>query len=1405
MKTAAAGTFVIERDSPVDRSIKSAAPATIKFRMILLFCLLLISIPASAQFRQFSTTDGLSDNSVNVVYQDRFGFMWFGTEVGLNRFDGYNFTVFHHNPPDTASLSDDNVISIAEDVNGNLCVGTAAGGLNLFLRGENAFRRFQHHGTDTAGLPDNFVKCLVPGRRGNLWVGTGSGFSSFDIRNHTCVNHLPGKYVKALYEDSGCRLWIGTGFDGLFRFEPEEERIVRFVHDPSDPYSPTVNAIESIAEDSLGNLWIGTLGGGLLRYDDERERFYPYRIVQEEGMTGEAGTVYSLFCGSDGILWAGTENSGLKRIRVERKGGGTGISIRTYRHDKNEPSSLSNNTVRSVFEDRTGNLWAGTFSGGVQLLSQYKKPFQNFRTEPFNREGLSHNIVRCFLEDEAGNLWIGTDGGGLNYLERRSGRFIHFTHDPDDPSSISSDHVLDLCRDSSGGLWTATWNGLNRFDNSGRRFRRYHPDPADARSLSSGKTTSVIADETGTIWVGTISGLNVLDAGRGVFFRDFEGAGSVLRDRYILCLYLDRQGNIWAGTVWGLFMLSRENRLSQHFKFTEFYNVPGDSSSLSNSQIFSILEDSSGMLWIATLNGLNRFDPGTRRFRSWTVRDGLPSSRIASVIEDGAGGIWVGTHRGIARLDPDSGGVTCYDSRDGLVGDDFTRAALRLKSGELAFGAKTGFTLFPPDSIPFCPDAPPVVLTGFFVQNREMSIADVLERRSGAVRPDSLQIELSHEENVFSFEFAALDYTAPEKNQYQYRMEGFDPEWRRTGPDRRFAVYTNLPAGRYVFRAKGSNCDGVWNEKGLFVAVRILPPFWRSGLAVAIYTALILAALYLLRRLVLFRERMKTELQLERREAERIHELDAMKLRFFTNISHEFKTPVTLIIGLLERLMADPGAPAKRRLLKSHQILMRNATRLLRLINQIMDIRKLESGGMRLDPRRTDIVVFIRGIYSSFKDEADQRRIQYRFTSFTDHFQACFDPDNIEKVITNILSNAFKYTGDGGSIHLDIAPEGGPDGAGGFLAVSIKDNGIGIPEGYLDKIFDPFVQVERSGPDARPGTGLGLSFAKELMKLHGGSLEVTSQDGAGSCFTVRIPLTAVPEEEIAAHKTEEECGKNFPGGKPADARKESGAPGKTPLILIADDDLDFINFLKEELEPDFRVIEAYDGRSALESAVRFLPDLIISDVRMPKMDGFELCSAVKRDEKTAHIPFILLTSLAGERSHIEGFDLGADDYIEKPFDRHVLRSRVMNLMESRKALREHFSHEIYLQPRDIPITSEDERFLNRVLACLEKLAQDADFSVSRLGSEVGLSRVQLYRRIKSVTGLTPNDLIRDFRLKRSAQLITKSRLTISEIAYQVGFKDPSYFCRCFRQHYGVTPLEYARHAVKPGPEPAPAG
>ncbi|HDQ45619.1 MAG TPA: hybrid sensor histidine kinase/response regulator [bacterium] len=1380
----------------------------ILFYLVLLAGTRLSALNTGTSFRHLTTADGLSDNTVMSVLQDRFGLMWFGTEFGLNQFDGYSVKTYHHDPSDSTSLSDDHINTLIEGPDGSLWIGTASGGINQFLRHQRVFKRYQRQDDDPTSLLDNSVKILYRDRRGAVWAGTASGLSLYVRETDSFLHYLSGCYVKAVCEDSQGRLWVGTGYDGLFRFDAAENRFIQYGHDPTDPHSISTNSIESIAEDSLQNLWIGTLDGGLNWFDEEKQQFIRYRNPSDDGKGNN--TVFSLHCDRSGSLWAGTENGGLHRMSIRKIRGSDapGVGFQIYMNDKNDAGSLNNNTVLSIYEDGQGNLWAGTFCGGVNLLRVDKKPFENHRVEPFNDHGLSHNIVQCFHEDRAGNLWIGTDGGGLNYFDRSAGRFTHYTHNPGDPNGISNDHVLDLCEDHSGHLWIATWDGLNHFDRSGRRFMHYrHVDySSDPAGLGSNKITCVHEDIRKNLWVGTISGLHVLDPKRGRFFRAFEGDGSTLRNGYIQCLYQDRAGNLWVGTVWGFYFLSREDILAGRFEFIHYVNEGPNAANLSENHIFSILEDSRGRVWFATLNGLNCFLRETRSFITYTVKDGLASNRIASIMEDEKGFIWVGTNKGISKLDPSSHRAVSFDARDGLVGDDFTRGVIRTRSNELAFGGKSGFTLFSPDSIQTCSYVPPVVLTDFQIFNRSVPLHSIRRKRVADLWPDSLAIELSHRQNIFSFEFSALDFTAPEKNQYRYMLEGFDREWRQTDAYRRFVTYTNLSAGDYVFRVQGSNSDGIWNEKGLSLGLKIHPPLWRTRWALFFYAAVLVSILCLLRQLILYREKIKTEILLERQEAKRIHELDEMKLRFFTNVSHEFRTPVTLIIGLLERLMRSKGSFHKKDMAGNYQIMLRNARRLLRLINQIMDIRKLESGGLRLELKKHDIIHFLRTIFASFVHQAEQRSIRYHFSANPEKLSVWFDPDKVDKIMYNMLSNAFKFTRDQGEIRVAVAiapgngsdenpPDAGPDSDGNhrFLEIRIQDNGIGIPGEHLEKIFDPFVQVECDEGKTSIGTGVGLALTRELITLHQGSIDVTSRFGSGACFQIRLPLFLTPgspdvsPEDPVSDEFDPVCRESESVISDVKVPDESA-----PLILIVDDDRDFLTYLKEELNPDYRVIEATDGKSAAAMALEFIPDLIIADIRMPKMDGFSLCAAIKKDIKTSHIPFILLTSRTNEQSRINGFDLGADEYIEKPFDSHYLHTRITNLLKSRKQLRERYSHEVYLQPQNIVITSEDERFLNHVIQSIDKHIEDSDFSVSDLGHEIGFSRVQLYRKIKALTDLTPNDLIKTLRLKRSAQLLEKSHLTVFEIAYRVGFKDPSYFCKCFRSHYGVSPSEYAR-------------
>ncbi len=1340
--------------------------------------------------------------------------MWFGTQAGLNQYDGYTFKIYQNNPLDSLSISDDNINSVVEDSTGSLWIGTNSGGLHRLDQYQNRFEQYRADENDSTALLNNSVICLYVDRRDRLWVGTVTGISLYNKETDSFLNFLSGSYIKAIFEDSEGFLWIGTGFDGLYKYDYNQNRFKRYMHDLSDPNSIGSNDIETIVQDNRKRIWIGTMDGGLNLYDRRDDNFIVYRYDPDDKNSIPGNTIYTLLIDRGGHLWAGFENAGLSRFEINdlKKPFPSHLIFTTYRHEPSRINSLGNNTVRSLFEDKQGNLWIGTFSGGINLLCRNRKQFENYHTEPFNTQGLSHDIVQAFLEDRSGHVWIGTDGGGLNVFNPARGGFKKYTHDPGNPYSICSNHVLDICKDDDGNLWLATWDGLNYFNISRNEFIRYENKEGHIKSLTSSKVTSVLEDTGKNLWIGTISGLNIYNRKENLFFHSFEGVAQDIGSKYIQCLYEDRSGNIWVGTVWGLYQLHHEDLVKKNYKFQYYLHDSEDTTSLSDNHIFSIVEDRQGLIWVTTLSGLNCYHTDRNVFQSYTIRDGLASNWILSIVEDNQGSLWMGTHEGISKFDPVTKRFANFDIHDGLLSSEFTKGVMRSFTGELYFGGKTGFSIFHPDSIKQSSFIPPVVLTDFQVFNRSVMIAPIKQIQNSESNVGS--IELSYKQNMFSFEFAALDYTAPEKNRYQYKLEGFDRDWRVTDASRRFATYTNLPGGKYVFRVKGSNSDGLWNEEGLFISVSIQPPFWKTNWALLIYIGVTFAVLMLMRELIVYRERLKNEMLMDRKEAERIHELDELKLRFFTNISHEFRTPLSLIIGVLDRLLRSKGHFKRKVLFQNYHVMFRNAKRLLRLINQIMDIRKLDEGRMRLELKQRDIIYFIKSIYSSFKFQAEQRSIHCQFESEVEQLYIWFDPDKIEKIIYNVLSNAFKFTKNGGIIRIQMKVLRNQNSTPvltaadqrermeissqfrNYLEIQIQDNGIGIPDKYLDRIYDPFFQIENKENPLSKGTGVGLALTRELINLHQGSVSVQSREGSGSCFIIRLPLDLAPENvnEGENSSVENEAVPSIPDDEAiiTDSIAKHDMDKSVPLVLIADDDMDFCNYLRDELYEDYRVIEASDGEEAYKMTIEFIPDLIVSDIKMPKMNGFVLCSKIKQNVQTSHIPVILLTSQTADKNRTDGYDFGADDYIEKPFDIYLLRTRIANLIQTRNKLKEKFSHEIYLQPKNVPVTPEDERFLNHVIQIVDEHIEDSEFHVSRLGNEIGLGRVQLYRKIKALTDSTPNDLIRTLRLKRAAQLLETSKLTVFEITYRVGFKDPSYFCKCFRNQYGSSPAEYAR-------------
>ncbi len=870
-------------------------------------------------------------------------------------------------------------------------------------------------------------------------------------------------------------------------------------------------------------------------------------------------------------------------------------------------------------------------------------------------------------------------------------------------------------------------------------------------------------------------------------------------------ILIDSKGIAWVSTSEGGLNRLTFNEQNQPVIRRYQYEAQNDKSIASNSTRVTF-EDRQKRLWVGTEgSGLSWFDPATEAFhrvKSLEAASFLKS--VFGILEDADGTLWLSTNRGIVHYFPASGQFKLYDIMDGLQSNSFLSGHYKTRNGMMLFGGHNGFNMFNPEQVKESRYVPPVLINELKLFNKAVEVG---QTREGGVDGKPLltkplylcsEVVLSYKDYVLSFGFTSLDYTAPQKNQYAYMLEGFEQKWNYTDANQRFATYTNLTPGEYIFKVKGSNSDGVWNQLPATIRVVVTPPFWQTWWAYLFYVLAGAGVLFLLKRYTERRERLKNELELKRVESEKLQEVDQMKTRFFTNISHEFRTPLTLILGPLEKKLSEiaPGAPEGNELRMMH----RNAHRLLQLINQLLDISKLEAGSVKLEPAQGDLLAFLKSMVFSFASLADSKGIKLEFGSPHASLWALFDRDKIEKIITNLLSNAFKFTPDGAMIRVnvhvvasDLTEVNGLE----TVEITVEDTGAGIPAAEMGKIFDRFFQVDGSTTREREGSGIGLALTRELVLLHKGDISVTSEVGVGTCFTLRLPvgLKQLANDKISAEKTTEgldalpvAAGERLP--RP-DAEMFSTWDGQAPLLLVVEDNEEVRRYIHESFDGCCRILEAINGQDGLEKAIEAVPDIIITDLMMPRMDGMELCKRLKTDACTSHIPVILLTARSSIESRLDGLETGADDYLTKPFHPHELRLRVRNLVESRRKLRERFTREVKLQPKDVAITSADEKFLQLAIEVVEKHMANIDFTVENLENEMALSKMQLYRKMKALIDQTPNEFIRNIRLKRAAVLISRRSGTISEVAYEVGFNNLSYFAKCFKEMYGVTPSEYA--------------
>ncbi|MDF9796461.1 signal transduction histidine kinase/DNA-binding response OmpR family regulator/streptogramin lyase [Catalinimonas alkaloidigena] len=1080
-----------------------------------------------------------------------------------------------------------------------------------------------------------------------------------------------------------------------------------------------------------------------------------------------------------------------------------------YANDITRPGSLSKNNVRCLYKDKSGIIWIGTNGGGVDKLNPSKKDFLHF-SKNLNSGSLSYNKIRSIFEDSRGNLWIGTEGGGVNYLAAagQSPDYNQFKH-INTVSNVFAIAETDIEKEQSTIWFGSEGNNLSRLSRKGR---------SQILDIDFGKKlgikNSVFAihhDHTGSLWVGTYNGglyrLDQDEAGdyRLSHFRHRSGKQNSLANNIIRSLEQDAQGNLWIGTANGLSMI-RENELdARQPDFINYRDVNSQTPGLSHNYILSIHESKNGDLWIGTfgggLNKLIKSSDGNVHFKVYREKDGLPNNVIKSILEDESGKLWIATNKGLSHFDPRQETFKNYDVSDGLQSNEFSElASFKRKDGQMLFGGVNGFNAFYPDSITDNPYLPQLAITDFRIFNRSILPGDEMNGRVilDKTISKSTELNLKHAENNISFEFSALHFAAPTKNQFAYKLEGFDEDWTYTNSSRRFASYTNLKHGEYVLKVKAANNDGVWNITPLTLKIRIAPPFWLSWWAYIIYAILFVTVILFIRKYTLIGIKEKHQLELEHLEKEKTEELHQMKMRFFTNISHEFRTPLTLILGPLEYLLKDNHSVSKEDQQRHYTLMQKNAKFLLRLVNQLMDFRKLDQGKMKLKLQKESVNTVLGEITEPFQFIAQRKNIDYSVNQAREEIEAWVDTDKVEKMLYNLLSNAFKFTPEGGKVEVKLYREEPSFKSNlGYYAIEVKDSGSGIPDDQVKHIFERFYQVHGREKAKHEGSGIGLSFVKSLVELHQGKISFHTQCGQGSCFKILLPLgkSAFHKSDFLHNDVEVQA--NLPVEAWIDIedetrREESKHKKKLLTLLIVDDHADIRRFVRQSFADEFNILEAENGLLGLEKARNSHPDIVVADVMMPEMNGIEMCQTLKSETATSHIPVILLTAKNTEDNEIQGLRNGADLYIAKPFNMEKLQITVANLVRGREELKKKFTREVLIQPSEVTVTPADETFLKSAISLVEENMEDPEFNVEQLVKELGMSRSKLHLKMKAVTGQSCSEFIRTIRLKRAVQLLEKSEMSVKEVMSYTGFSTASYFSKCFRKQFGVIPSEYVK-------------
>lgn len=1384
--------------------------------------------------------EGLSNSNVNCLAQDTSGFIWIGTADGLNRYDGYQIKTFYNNPTDETSISDNNITALCVDLEGQLWVGTSTGSICRYNPVEENFIRYKSNTRHYKGVSHQFITDFAIDANGRLWASSQEGINlyhkdkdQFEQFNFGLTYEITDKSIGWLSDNISdseqlvelAKKVKGKVFNSRQDFfaalqnssdkeltKEDFSHLYEYAYKVLPEEIHKFNKFKKIVPDSDGNLWLIYQEEGFAFFNPKTMELEKILTYPETSKLSHSNSIRSAILDGD-YIWLGTFNDGIyiysKKNRTYKKVFDKGLEGALAMIEYNDyivffseatmymyPKSVAKSNeqtiiykkfpeiqynITSLMKDKAGNYWVATEGVGVFMI-YINKQFNVIDDSPNNRIRLTQKEVSSIYASSDNKLYIGYFRNNMDVMDIGSKDFETFIHNENNPSGIGWGSVLAITEDKNQNILLGSYySGLQIKNKENNIFQHYEFD--DIKDFRR-----ILVDENNNIWLASHGKglLKINKNGKIINYwkADFDKWLNQIPDNWLNDITIDHKGRVWIATAAGLCKADTAGKV-----FKSYRPDPNNHNSISQTYVMTVFCDSNGNIWIGTSNGLNLYNEKNDGFRHISIVNGLANNQIYSVVEDNNGNIWLGTNNGISKLTIEYDGqikirnIDNYDFHDGVPGEFYPRVVTKDRDGAIYFGGKNGICWFYPDSIRPNDFIPKVAISDIEIFN--LSIFDEYSEfkhlRKSFVERNT--VSLDYEQNVITLNFSALSFIESKNNQYLCKLEGFDTKWQNLGAEHR-VTYTNLEPGNYIFKVKAINNDGVHSTEITQLKVKVNPPFWRSALG--IFIVIIIALIFITIGGLLLKNwiKLRNRIKYRKLEAEKLKELDKSKSKFFTNVSHEFRTPITLILGPIKKILSTKDKDLSASKIKPQlQLVYRNAELLLRLVNQILDFKKADAGELKFKPTLGNVMPFILNIAETFNSLAMEKNIVFNVSKNANQLFMSFAPDKLEKIIYNLLSNSFKYTLESGRVDFKIEVIKNQENSNKKLCLIVEDDGIGIAKENQENIFNLYYQADNANIMGNHGTGVGLYMVKTYTELHGGTVSFESELNKGSVFRVEIPVIAKVEQkikpEIRKEIVEEE--------KPFAVSKENDLMN----ILIVEDNVDIVAYLKVELQELFNVKTAGDGMKALEILKEYKPDVILSDIMMPNMDGYELCKQVKRNISLCHIPFILLTAKTSHESKMKGYALGADDYITKPFEPEILIVKIQRILENRKNVQSQLSNSPHIIPNELrDKNSADSAFLEKLLKILETNLDNSEMDVEFLAKELSISRTVMYEKINVLTGQPVADFIKTYRLNRAAQMIKKGEARISEIVWSVGFKSHAHFTRAFKQKFNCTPSQY---------------